>query len=116
MSNACGLVNCALARLDRMNPAKVDRRRLACLTDLPNVGPSIAGDLQLIGINHVDDLIGRDPYVMYAELNSATHVRHDPCVIDVFISITRIMDGESPRPWWDYTAERKERLANSDSE
>jgi len=36
-----------------------------------------------------------------------TGVRHDPCVIDVFMSITRFMDGEEPRPWWAYTDERK---------
>ena len=34
-------------------------------------------------------------------------MRHDPCVLDVFMSITRFMDGDPPRPWWDYTAERK---------
>jgi hypothetical protein len=28
-------------------------------------------------------------------------------VLDVFISITRFVDGEAPRAWWDYTAERK---------
>jgi hypothetical protein len=28
-------------------------------------------------------------------------------LLDVFISITRFMDGEAPRVWWDYTAERK---------
>ena len=36
-----------------------------------------------------------------------TGVRHDPCVLDVFMSITRFMDGEAPRAWWDYTPERK---------
>ena len=97
-----------------MNPTKVDRKRLRRLTDLPNIGPSIACDLQLLGVTCADDLIGRDPYAMYDELNAATNVRHDPCIIDVFISITRFMGGESPRPWWDYTAERKERLASDD--
>jgi hypothetical protein len=36
-----------------------------------------------------------------------TGVRHDPCVLDVFMSITRFMDGEDPKAWWDYTPERK---------
>ena len=36
--------------------------------------------------------------------------REGPCVLDVFISITRFMNGEEPRPWWDYTAQRKQLL------
>ncbi len=97
-----------------MNPNKVDRRHLGNLTDLPNIGPSIAGDLQQLGINFPNDLIGRDPYAMHAELSAITNVRQDPCIIDVFISITRFMAGEAPRPWWDYTAERKNFLRNHD--
>jgi hypothetical protein len=37
-----------------MNPAKVTRDRLTRLTDLPNVGPAFAGDLELLGINRPD--------------------------------------------------------------
>ena len=98
-----------------MNPSKVDRQRLENLTDLPNIGASIAGDLQQLGINCPNDLIGRDPYAMHAELNRITKGRHDPCIINVFISITRFMAGESPRPWWDYTVERKEHLLDPDN-
>jgi len=90
-----------------MNPAKVQRERLNRLTDLPNVGPSIAQDLKLIGINTPAELTGRDPVALYDSLCLKTGVRHDPCLLDVFISITRFMDGEAPRVWWDYTAERK---------
>ena len=36
---------------------------------------------------------------------------HDPCVIDVFLSIVRFMQGEAPRPWWDFSKERKATLA-----
>jgi hypothetical protein len=28
-------------------------------------------------------------------------------VIDVFLSITRFMEGDEARPWWHYTAQRK---------
>jgi hypothetical protein len=93
-----------------MNPAKVRRDRLHALTDLPNVGPSIAGDLQLLGIHTPTDLIGRDAYTMHDTLCARTGVRHDPCVIDVFLSITRFMAGDPPRVWWHYTAERKAHL------
>ena len=75
--------------------------------DLPNVGPRVAGDLRLLGLTHSRDLLGRDPLQMYRDLERLTESRQDPCVLDVFISITRFMDGEAPRAWWDYTAERK---------
>lgn len=90
-----------------MNPSKVDRSRVRALADLPNVGPAVARDLRLIGIGEPAQLVGRCPYEMYAQLCRLSGARHDPCVIDVFISLTRFMDGEAPRPWWAYTAERK---------
>jgi len=90
-----------------MNPAKVDRNRLEKLTDLPNIGPAIAADLRLLGIDKPHDLAGQSPVELYHKLSEITGTRQDPCVLDVFISITRFMDGEEPRPWWKYTAERK---------
>ena len=90
-----------------MNPSKVRRDKLNQLTDLPNVGPSIAADLVLIGVRSPMDLVARDPYEMYRELSVATKSYQDPCVLDIFISITRFMAGEDPKPWWKYTAERK---------
>ena len=90
-----------------MNPAKVERERVRQLTDLPNIGKAGEKDLILLDITSPQQLIGRDAYAMYEELCDKTGIRHDPCVIDVFLSITRFMDGEPPRPWWDYTDERK---------
>jgi Pathogenicity locus len=92
-----------------MNPNKVERQQVKELTDLPNVGPACVKDLQCIGINSPADLCGKDPLEMYRALCDATGVRHDPCVLDVFISITRFANGESPQPWWHYTAERKKK-------
>ena len=93
-----------------MNPAKVVRARVEKLTDLPNVGPSIAEDLEQLGIRRPAQLKGVDPYALYRRINRQTGVTHDPCLLDVFISITRFMDGERPSAWWHYTAERKARL------
>lgn len=90
-----------------MNPVKVNRSTLKNLTDLPNIGKAMAADLQLLGIKKPEDLISRDPYQLYDDLCVLTHARQDPCVIDVFISITRFMQGEAPRNWWEYTEERK---------
>lgn len=93
-----------------MNPAKVIRGQVSALTDLPNIGPAMAKDLERLGMRAPEQLTGRDPYALYDALCALTGQRHDPCVIDVFISITRFMDGDDARPWWHYTAERKIRL------
>ena len=96
-----------------MNPAKVDRSRLSQLTDLPNVGPAIAKDLESLNIKSPLQLVGKDPVTLYNRLCSKRGVRQDPCVLDVFLSITRFMDGESPKVWWHYTAERKRMLGSA---
>jgi hypothetical protein len=66
--------------------------------------------LQLLGIFAPHQLIGRCPFEMYERLCLLTAARHDPCVIDVFISVTRFIAGEAPKPWWAFTAERKQRM------
>lgn len=86
------------------------RDQYISLEQLPNVGPATAADLRLLGIRRPGDLIGRDPYVMYERLCRKTGQRHDPCVIDTFISVVRFMNGAPERPWWAYTAERKRTL------
>lgn len=92
-----------------MNPDKVRRGHLRQLTDLPNIGPAMARDLILLGITSSDQLAGVDPLRLYQRLCRKTGTRQDPCVLDVFIAITRFMDGDEARPWWAYTAERKTR-------
>ncbi len=94
-----------------MNPKKVIREKVVLLTDLPNVGPSIAADLQLIGIAKPQQLVGADPLQLYRKLCKQTNVIHDLCVLDVLMSIVRFMDGAAPLPWWHYTQERKSMLS-----
>lgn len=81
------------------------------LEDLPWVGPAVAAKLKAVGVHAPADFVGRDPYELYDELNARTGRRHDPCLLDVFIAATRFMAGGPPRPWWQYTAERKVRQA-----
>ena len=95
-----------------MNPAKVERDRVRQLMDLPNVGPAMARDLKFISINAPEQLIGKDPLKLYQSLCRKSGTRQDPCVLDVFISITRFMNGDEPRPWWAYTEERKRRYGS----
>ena len=94
-----------------MNPNKVNRNRVNSLTDLPNIGKAFAEDFILLGIHNPRQLIGLCPYEMYEKLCEVTKSRHDPCVLDTFISVTRFMNGEEPRPWWAYTAERKQAIS-----
>ena len=89
----------------------VNRAEISALQQIPNIGPSIAADLRRIGVSSPQDLLGRDPYAMYDDLCRITGVRHDPCLLDVFIAATRFMAGETARPWWKYTPERKRTLA-----
>lgn len=79
------------------------------LEQLPNIGPSIAGDLRLLGIAHPRELAGRDPFELYQALCTHTGKRQDPCVLDTFMAATAFMGGAAARPWWDYTAVRKAR-------
>ena len=83
------------------------------LEELPNIGPAIAAKLRQIDIHAPSDLVGRDPYTLFDELQARTGQRHDACLLDVFISATRFMDGEPEKPWWAYTAERKRTLAKT---
>lgn len=92
-----------------MKKAKTAAQALE-LEAIPNIGPSIAGNLRLLGIHAPTDLKGQDPYVLYQQLCAQTGVRHDPCLLDTFIAATRFMAGEPPLPWWRYTKERKRTL------
>jgi len=92
-----------------MNPAKVARDRVRQLTDLPNIGPAMARDLEFIGIKSPGQLAGKDPLRLYRSLCRKRGVRQDPCVLDAFMAITRFAGGHAPKPWLAYTEERKRR-------
>jgi len=93
-----------------MNPQKVQRDKVFELEDLPNIGKAMATDLRCIGIRSPQQLVGKDPFQLYEALCQRTGVRHDPCVIDVFISIVHFMDGGDALPWWAFTDARKRHL------
>lgn len=91
--------------------AKSVNRRATKLEDLPNIGESIASDLRGIGIATPQELKDRDPYQLYAEIARVTGERHDPCLLDSFISAVKFLNGAPAKPWWHYTAQRKRELA-----
>jgi hypothetical protein len=91
-----------------LKPLKA-RRADECeqLEQLPNIGPSLAGDLRSIGITAPADLIASDAYTLYLALCARSGKRQDPCVLDTFIAACEFMRGAAPTPWWLYTARRK---------
>ena len=77
------------------------------LEQLPNIGPSIAADLRLIGVTQPQALASEDAFHLYQTLCRVTGKRHDPCVLDTFMAACDFMRGAAAKPWWAYTAQRK---------
>jgi len=94
------------ARSSKAAKAKV-AAECEVLEQLPNIGPSLAADLRLLGIVHPRELAHRDAFVLYQSLCAKTGQRQDPCVLDTFMAVTDFMRGAEPAPWWTYTAQRK---------
>ncbi len=78
------------------------------LEQLPNIGPALAEDLRLLGIQHPRELRSRDPFALYQSLCVKSGRRQDPCVLDTFMAAVDFMHGAAPTPWWRYTALRKQ--------
>ena len=81
-------------------------------SDIPNIGEAIAKDFVLLGIKKPSDLKKCDGYKLYVTLCKATGKRHDPCVLDTFLAAVDFMQGAPAKPWWAYTAERKQTYPN----
>jgi len=76
------------------------------LQEIPGVGPSLARDLRLIGIEKVADLRGRDPEQLYAELEERVGHHVDRCVLYVFRSSVYFAGRSRPAleltKWWNW--------------
>ncbi len=92
---------------------KADRwhENLTQLEQIPNIGPSIAADLRRIGIRKPSDLRGQQALALYEQLCEVDRQRHDPCLLDVFMSAVDFVHGKPARPWWTYTPKRKRELS-----
>ena len=86
---------------------KPDRKTVSKLEELPNIGKAIGRDLRLIGINHPQELIGKNEFQLYHLLCDKKCQRVDHCVIDVFMSVIHYMEGGESQPWWAFTEKRK---------
>ena len=78
---------------------------------IPNVGKATAEDLVRLRVRGVKDLATRDALTMYEAISKLDGVRHDPCVIDVFMAAVVYAKTGACKPWWKYTPERKAILA-----
>lgn len=83
------------------------------LGQLPNIGPAMIADFKRLGITAPAQLKKQDAFALYQKLCRVTGVRHDPCVLDTFIAAVRFMNGDPPRPWFQYTNERKKRYPDA---
>ncbi|MBA2613986.1 MAG: pathogenicity locus [Bacteroidetes bacterium] len=54
------------------------------LRKIPGVGVSIANDLVNIGITSIEQLKGKDPYILYDESNKFSGAVQDRCLLYVF--------------------------------
>ncbi|MEN9628715.1 MAG: hypothetical protein RJA10_1942 [Pseudomonadota bacterium] len=91
-----------------LRPRKASRAdECTLLEQLPNIGPSLAADLRILGVQHPQELVGADAFHLYQSLCTISGRRQDPCVLDAFLAATAFMRGAPARPWWAYTAERK---------
>jgi len=81
----------------------------SALTAIPNVGPAVARKLLALDVRGLDDLRGRDPEALFERLCALDGRRHDPCLLDTFTAAVAYADGGPPRPWWEFSRERKAR-------
>lgn len=79
------------------------------LQKIPGIGPKMAADLQLLGINRIEDLRGKDPEELYGRLCRMTGHVQDPCVLYVFRCAVYYATEPNPDPdklkWWNWKTE-----------
>jgi hypothetical protein len=78
------------------------------LKNLMNVGSATFKDLEILGINNIEQLAKADPNELYARLQQLTGQKHDPCVWDVFAAIIHEAKTGEKTPWWNWTPIRKQ--------
>ena len=76
------------------------------LQEIPGVGPSIARDLRLLGIQRVEQLRGRDPERLYAKSNALCGMTQDRCLLYVFRCAVYYASEPKPKArllkWWNW--------------
>ena len=82
------------------------RDRADELQAIPGIGPALARDLRLLGIEKVADLRGRDPGQLYVELEERAGHHVDRCVLYVFRGSVYFAEQTRPEAeltrWWSW--------------
>jgi len=92
-----------------VTPGTYDDPMASELTSLRNIGPAMARDLAMLGVDSIQELANKDADLLYLELGSIAGTRPDPCVHDTFAAaIHQARTGEA-LPWCEFTPGRKER-------
>ena len=91
---------------DALVPRAAKRRMKSELEVIPSVGPSIARDLESLGIHHVAQLKGTDPQKLYDRLCVKTGSRQDRCVLYTFRCAVYYASHPRHEPeklkWWNW--------------
>ena len=77
------------------------------LGELKNVGGAMLRNLELLGIERIEDLTTCTPDLLYVQLFHITGKRPHPCVWDVFAAIIHESKTGEALPWYHWTPERK---------
>jgi hypothetical protein len=81
------------------------------LRDLISIGPAMARDFKLLGVDSVAALARQDPESLYKKLCRVTRQHQDVCVLDTFRAA--VAQARNPRlpeeqcQWWYWSRRRK---------
>ena len=84
------------------------------LLALPNVGPSVRGDLRRLGVDSLAELARQDPDELFVRIGRMDGRFHDPCLWDTFAAIIHMARGGGKTMWWEFTPQRKARQAKGE--
>lgn len=77
------------------------------LESIPGIGPALARDLRLIGIDRPSCLKGKDPEKLYKKLEQVTGVHQDRCVLYTFRCAVYFVNEKHHNPnllkWWNWS-------------
>lgn len=96
--------------VNKMKASNIEKAKK--FEDIPNVGQRVASDLKTLGFKTPLDLKNFEAFSMYQKLCKKTKVRHDPCLLDVFLAIEDFVKKERSRKWFHYTKDRKKLYPN----
>lgn len=88
-------------------PKAVHAAQARVLTDIPNIGRSIAQDLLALGIRTPAQVKAMDALAIFEGLRTPMGQRHDPCLLDTLLAAKDFMNGGPAQPWWHFTPLRK---------